>query len=325
MNILITSAGRRVSLLTYFQQDVKRLLGHNSKVFATDLNPSMSTACLKSDGSFEVGQFSDPNFMEIFRSICIENNIKIVIPTIDTELKLLAEHRNAFEADGIQLIVSDSRFVKICRDKRLMNTFFLENGFKIPAEIDRHNPKFPLFIKPIDGSSSQNIFLIKDETMLSTFHLQREDFMFMEYLNPERYREYTIDLYYNTDGILKCIVPRIRLAVRGGETNKGITRKNHLVEFVRAKLGSIEGARGCLTLQVFDDLESEDVYGIEINPRFGGGYPLSYLAGANYPAWIIEEYGLGREIPDFDDWKSNMLLLRHDAEMVVPDFKFGEA
>ena len=320
MNILITSAGRRVSLVKYFQIETKRLVGQNSSVFTTDLNPPISTACLKSDGSFQVKSFSAPDFIDDIYSICAQNHIKIIIPTIDTGLKLFSEHRASFLEKGVHIIVSDSHFIKICRDKRLMNSFFIQRGFKVPLEIDRRKPKFPLFIKPIDGSSSNNIFLIENKSMLAPFHFEREDFMIMEYLDPERYQEYTIDLYYNKNGILKCAVPRIRLNVRAGETNKGITQKNHLVDIIRSRLNYIEGARGCLTLQVFDDLDTEDVYGIEINPRFGGGYPLSYLAGANYPAWIIEEYLSGGNISNFNDWEDNMLLLRHDAEVIVPNF-----
>jgi len=321
-NILICSAGRRVSLTFYFKEELQRNMGEEFKVFTTDLNPSMSSACLISDQGFKVGRFTDVDYMDSILSICREYGISIVIPTIDTELLLLSTHRELFLQEGIDIIVSDMYFIKICRDKRRMNLFFEERGFKIPKKVDRYKPTFPLFIKPINGSSSQNIFLIKNASMLSDFHVKNEDLMFMEYLPKDRYEEYTIDLYYDRNSNLKCVVPRIRIAVRGGETNKGITRKNKLIKVVKDKLEIIEGARGCLTLQVFLDTQSEDIYGIEINPRFGGGYPLSYLAGANYPAWIIQEYLLNKKINWFDDWKDNLLLLRYDNEMIIHDFEY---
>jgi carbamoyl-phosphate synthase large subunit len=321
-NILITSAGRRVSLVSYFQKEAKRFLGDQAKVFTTDLVPEMSSACLVSDKGFKVGRFTDSDYMDQILSICKDNKIGLIIPTIDTELLLLTKHRAAFQKEGIHIIVSDINFITVCRDKRNMNKFFAAHGFKLPKMVDRNEPTFPLFIKPINGSSSQNIFLIKDKSMLSDFHINNMDLMFMEYLPKERYEEYTIDLYYDNGGNLKCVVPRIRIAVRGGETNKGITCKNKLISIVKNKLGTIEGARGCLTLQVFLDKESEDIYGIEINPRFGGGYPLSYLAGANYPAWIIQEYLQNETIEWFDDWEDKLLLLRHDQEMIVHDFEY---
>jgi len=322
INILISSAGRRVSLTKYFKQEAKKYLGEEANVFTTDLNPQMSAACLLSDKGFKVGRFADEDYIAQFLKLCKENSVKLVVPTLDPELLLLSNARKQFHAEGIELLVSDSPFVSICRDKRKMNIFFREKGFLVPKKIDRNNPTFPLFIKPIDGSSSQDLYFIKDKSMLSEYHVQNEKLMFMEYLDKKRFKEYTIDLYYDKNSQLKCVVPRVRLAVRGGETNKGITQKNELVEFVREKLGTIDGARGCLTLQVFQDMESTDVYGIEINPRFGGGYPLSYLAGANFPAWIIQEYLNGEEIPWFEDWEDQLLLLRYDQEMIIHDFDY---
>ncbi len=321
-NILITSAGRRVSLVKYFKKECVRAFGETSQVHTTDLDPTMASACINSDKSHKVGRFTDEDYLDVLLKLCIENKIKMVVPTIDTELILLSSHREKFKTEKIEIIVSDLDFIQICRDKRKMNQFFLEKGFKIPKSIDRENPSFPLFIKPINGSSSKNIFLIKDESMLSQYHKENLDLMFMEYLSSERYEEYTVDLYYDKMNALKCVVPRIRIAVRGGETNKGITQKNKLIDIVKDKLSVIEGARGCLTLQVFLDKQSDDVYGIEINPRFGGGYPLSYLAGANYPEWLIKEYLLDQKIQWFNDWEDKLLLLRYDNEMIVHDFNY---
>jgi carbamoyl-phosphate synthase large subunit len=105
--------------------------------------------------------------------------------------------------------------------------------------------------------------------------------------------------------------------VRGGEVNKGITVKNHVFDFLKEKLKHIEGAVGCLTMQLFYNSETQVIKALEINPRFGGGYPLSYLAGANYPENIIREYLLGESIEVFDNWENNLLMLRYDDEILV--------
>src|SRR5690606_17307287 len=104
--------------------------------------------------------------------------------------------------------------------------------------------------------------------------------------------EYTVDIYLGKDHNIKCIVPRKRIWVRAGEVNKALTQKNCIVNFLKERLGKIDGAIGCLTLQVFLNKQSDKIIGIEINARFGGGYPLSYLAGANFPRWLIQEYFL---------------------------------
>lgn len=321
-NILITSAGRRVSLVENFKKELKEKYGSEAKVYTTDLEPDMSTACRSSDGSFKLGKFTDSNYIAEMMAICKENDVRLVIPTLDPELLLYAQNRELFKKEGIELLVSDFSLVKVFRDKRLTNQFFLENGFKLPALLDRQNLTFPLFIKPIDGSSSVNTFKINNEGQLSPEMLGNEKLLFMEYLSPQQYEEYTVDLYYTNNGDLKCVVPRLRIATRSGEINKGITRKNELIAFVTKNLLHLEGARGCLTLQVFLNKENKTVYGIEVNPRFGGGYPLSYLAGANYIKWIFEEYFENKEVESFDSWEENLLLLRYDAEMIVHEFDY---
>jgi carbamoyl-phosphate synthase large subunit len=145
--------------------------------------------------------------------------------------------------------------------------------------------------------------------------------MFMEYLEKEEYEEYTIDMYYGKDNLVKCIVPRKRIAIRSGEINKGLTCKNLLVPFLKERLGYIKGAIGCLTLQVFLSKNSERIIGIEINPRFGGGFPLSYLAGANYPGWLIQEYYYHKEINYTEDWEDQLLMLRYDDEILIHGYK----
>jgi carbamoyl-phosphate synthase large subunit len=67
--------------------------------------------------------------------------------------------------------------------------------------------------------------------------------------------------------------------------------------------------------------ETQNIRAFEINPRFGGGYPLSYAAGANFPRWLIEEYLLSQEISYSDNWESNLLMLRYDDEILIHDYK----
>lgn len=324
MNILISSAGRRVSLLKYFRQEQNRMF-RESKVIACDLDPSMSSASRIADDCCQVSPCTSPKFIDEMLEICVKYKVQVVIPTIDTELLSFAKNRELFESINTQVIISDPSFVTICRDKRLMNRFFINKGIKVPKYIDPGQPTFPAFIKPFDGSNSKDLYLVDGEDKISTYLQNNDNLMWLEYLSPKDYREYTIDLYYDRTGTLKCCVPRVRITVRGGETNKGITEKNEiLIEFVKSRLGTIEGARGCITLQLFQSrLDHADIYGIEINPRFGGGYPLSYLAGANFPKWIIEEYIKKNDIEYFDDWEDGLLLLRYDEEMVISGFKYN--
>jgi carbamoyl-phosphate synthase large subunit len=243
------------------------------------------------------------------------------VPTIDTELLILSQTKEKFNNLGIKIVVSDEKFVAICRDKRMTNLFFSDKNIDIHKQYDKTNFEFPLFIKPYDGSLSKDIFFINKPAELTEFHLQNNKLMFMEYIDNSIFDEYTIDAYYDRNNLLKCVVPRKRIAVRSGEISKGLTCNNFLVEYIKDRLSIIQGAIGCLTIQVFFNEKIQRVVAIEINPRFGGGYPLSYLAGANFPKWIIEEYLLNKKISYSNKWETDLLMLRYDDEVLVHNYE----
>jgi len=318
MNVLITSAGRRVSLARAFRKELRE---HDAggKVLTVDMEPRLSPACSISDGSFKVVGALDPSYPERLMDICTGNDVDLVIPTIDTELPVLSERRELFRENGIEVVVSDPDVVGKCADKRKMNGFFTALGISHAREFDKNDPSFPLFVKPVGGSASVESYVIRDGSMLSRYLIENERFMFQEYMDPEHHDEYTVDLYYDRHSRLKCVVPRKRIEVRAGEVSKGLTVKNDILELVWKRMERIEGFRGCITLQVFKNKETGKIIGNEINPRFGGGYPLSYRAGANFPDWLIREYLLNGEIERFDDWEENLLMLRYDAEVFIRD------
>jgi len=316
MNILITSAGQRVSLVRAFQTQLRSVYP-DAKVYTTDMQPQLSAACNVSDGYFQVKRVTDPAYMDELKVFCLENEIKMVVPTIDTELLVLSGHKEAFAKMGIELIVSDEQFTARCRDKRQINDFFTGRGIEIPQPVDKSSLIFPLFIKPFDGSLSADTYLITKQEQLTEEQLNNPRFMFMEYIDRKYYDEYTVDMYYDKTHQVKCIVPRKRMLIRAGEINKGLTCKNIIVPFLKDKLEYIQGAIGCLTLQLFLNRSTERIVAIEINPRFGGGYPLSYQAGANYPLWLINEYFLNQEISYTDGWEDSLLMLRYDDEVLV--------
>jgi carbamoyl-phosphate synthase large subunit len=314
--ILLLSAGRRVSLLHAFL----RAAGKSSEkigIHAGDADPDLSAACKVADHSVKLPRIRDDQFIPFLKNYCSSNNIKIIIPTIDTELLILSSHRDEFEKAGIYIMVPGTEFTAVCRNKRWTHDFFNRHGIAVAAELSEPF-SYPVFVKPVDGSSSNQLFYAPDATYLPPFVLKNDRFMILEYLDRKVHTEYTIDAYYNREGKLCCAVPRRRLETRGGEISKGYTKKNFLVKWMREKFNVIPSCRGCITFQFF--VKGEHVTGIEINPRFGGGYPLSWLAGADYPAWIISEYIFNKKIDWYDAWEDNLLMLRHDNEIIVHDY-----
>lgn len=318
-HILITSAGRRVSLVRFFQAELRKFFPE-AKVFTTDANPEYASACRISDGFFKVPRVSDPNYIQDLLKIALDNDVKLIIPTIDTELLVLSESIGLFRLNHIEVVISDHDVVKIFRDKRLTHQFFEQYGVNCAREYDKGNYILPLYLKPFDGSRSVDNFIIRTESDFTPYHFSNDKLMFLEYLDHADFTEYTIDLYYDRRSDLKCFIPRKRLEVRDGEVNKAVTKKTKFIYEIAKKMTFIKGFRGCITFQVFVNKHTDRLYGIEINPRFGGGYPLSYLAGGNFPKWIIEEYFLNKPVSQFDSWEENLMMLRYDDEVLVHNF-----
>lgn len=322
MNILITSAGRRVSLVKSFKIELKKI-DLKGKVYATDLTPFLSAACQVADGYFKAPALDDPSYIDVLLSFCKTHHIGLIIPTIDTELLELAKNKALFEAQGIEVVISSLEFVSKCRDKRMIHEFFRQHDVNVAKEYTKDNYKLPLFIKPFDGSRSVDTFIVKTKEDFTDFHFTDLKLMFLEYLDHDNFEEFTCDLYFGKDHKLKCVVPRKRLEVRDGEVSKALTCDNALVSYIKETLNYIDGAVGCLTTQFFmHKTDDTKIYGIEINPRFGGGYPLTYLSGANFSKWIIEEYLLGKTISEkFDVWENDLLMIRYDDEILVHGYK----
>lgn len=314
-NILILSAGRRVELVQAFISEIKARNLH-ANILAMDIKPELSAACQMVDVAVKAPRVNDPSYIDFLLSTCKAHQVGMVVPTIDTELLLLSRFRDVFAAEGIHLIISDETLVRDCRDKRLTASLFFKLGIDTPRIFERSAIQFPCFAKPYDGSCSVGASVVHDISMLSDTMLADEKMMFMELIDGS-HTEFTVDAYYDRTGGLICFVPRQRIEVRGGEISKGITRRNQVYEYLLPKLRRIEGARGCLTIQLFANFNNYRFAALEINPRFGGGYPLSYSAGANYPGWLIDEYFLNREIKFFDKWEADLLMLRYDAKVLV--------
>lgn len=315
-NILITSVGKRVALTKYFKETLRRFYPE-AKVYTTDMNPQMAPAGYVSDGCFEVPRVTDENYPTLLLDICEKNDVGMVIATIDTELLLLADLKYDFAEKGIYVIVSDKPFIAMCRDKRNTGDFFEKYGIRVPKPIDKHHPTFPMFAKPYDGSLSANLHYIKTADELTQEILDDPKLLFMEYIDKSVYKEYTVDMYYGRDNMVKCVVPRERIEIRAGEISKGRTAKNEILAFLKDKLAYIEGCVGCICVQLFFHIKTKDIVGIEINPRFGGGYPLSYMCGSNFPEFLIREYFLNESIGYFDTWKDGILMLRYDDAIYV--------
>lgn len=310
-NILITSAGRRVSLVRNFQNTLKKY-NPNGKVYTTDINPFLSSACQISDGFIKVPRVTDKNYLNILKKYCIANNISIVVPTIDTELYILSSSKTEFLRDGIFLAVSSPKICETFYLKNLTEKFFVENGFDTPMSIkDINTCSYPIFAKLNNSSCSIGAQIVYTPEMARELS-RNNNYIFQEFIQGE---EFTVDVFINKKGDVISIVPRQRIEVRAGEVSKARTVKNpKIIKVVKKLSEKLDGAYGCITIQLFKT--DDRIIFIEINPRFGGGYPLSFLSGANFAEYLIKDF-LGIDLQYSEEWRDNLIMLRYDAEVLV--------
>lgn len=286
MNILFSCVGRRVELIQCFRNAAIEL--HTDLIIHGTDADATAPAMYFCDKKHIVPKISSPHYIQALLNICREEHICVLIPTIDTDLLLLAERRKEFESIGTKVLVSEPDKIRICRDKRLTGIFFEKCGLSAPSTTDdirRYNGGFPAFIKPKDGSSSINAYKVENQADLEMYSSQVPSYIIQPFIDGT---EYTVDIFCDFDGNPIYITPRERIQTRAGEVLKTrISLDKSIIEEMKAFLHLYKPC-GALTVQLIKDAcSSKNVY-IEINPRFGGGAPLSMKAGANSAKALLE-------------------------------------
>ena len=317
-NILFTSVGRRVSLIRHFYRALREL--HlDGKIFGADAS-DRSPAFHITDKSFLVPRISSADYISSLLTICSQEQIKVVIPLIDTELYVLAENRHRFQALGTQVIISSPEVISIGMHKTETYAFFKSNNIDTPVvysaeDVEQGRYHLPLMVKPNDGSASKMIFKAETDEQLKFFRQYVPNAIIQEFIEGD---EYTLDVFVDLNGGVRCVVPRLRIEVRAGEVSKGLIVKNDRIIGIGRKVGEcLTGARGCVTLQCIVSRQGL-IKMVEINPRFGGGAPLAIEAGADMPKWVLQMV-MGQELGDVEhSYRDGLMMLRYDDEIFIP-------
>lgn len=315
LTILFTSAGRRVELLQCFRSDAARL-NLPVRVVAADLHPTLSAACQSADACYAVPRCLDPSYVPALLEICRAQQVRLVVPTIDTELPALAEARERFEREGVRVAISSPDVVGLARDK--FRTASVLEAAAVPVPRTARLPEFlrnadgwrwPVILKPVGGSSSKGIMVLREPGELGRLPEFAEPYLVQEWWPGA---EYTVNIFIDRAGKLCAAVPHRRIETRTGEVSKGVTeRLPVLLELARRVAGALPGAYGALCFQAIVTKAQEAVV-FEINARFGGGYPLAHAAGARFSQWLLEE-AAGLPSQPRDDWENGLTMLRYDA------------
>ena len=314
--ILFTGVGRRIELLQAFR-NAALVLNKELKIYGADM-AGTAPALAYCDYTRKVVAMKDPGYIQNLIDICVEDHIDLLIPTIDTDLLVLSENKEKFDAIGTRVMISAPDKIRICRDKNNTSQFFVDCGLHAPMPVNdlrEYKAGYPAFIKPKDGSSSINAFKVENEEELRTYATQIEDYIVQPFVSGH---EYTIDIFCDWNGEPISIVPRERLQVRAGEVLKTrIELDQTMIEESKALCKAFRPC-GPMTVQLIRDDKGIDWF-IEINPRYGGGAPLSMKAGARSAETIL--HLLDGENPGINEIADGAIYSRFDQSVCITEGK----
>jgi carbamoyl-phosphate synthase large subunit len=316
INIMFTCIGRRVSLLKSFRKAATSLK-IKSVIIGTDTT-ELSPALQLCDKKVIVKPVTHRDYLKELLQIVKKNKVSLVIPTVDLDLKLLAKNKAKFEELGCRVLISTPQVIDICQDKRKTYRFLAKNGFDTPVTTSisslrsKHIIKYPCFLKPWNGYASRGTAMVKNRSELIIFSRRIPNCIAQQYIDGV---EHTCDVFVDFSGGIRCVVPRKRIEVRTGEVSKAQIIKNAMMMQKTAEVIKALGAGpGVITVQLILTREGKIEF-IEINPRFGGGVPLTIKAGADFPKWILQQLIGKKPRIKFDGFKDGLTMLRYDGEI----------
>lgn len=311
--VLFTSIGRRVELVQAFKDSY---LKHDifARILGADSNPKLAPAGHFADAIFQIPRVNETGYLNALLQICRKERVKLLIPLYEPEFTILDRNRDQFMKQGTVLLLSPSGPLEICTDKLETYRFFSDHGINTPktSQINDKsiNDKFPLFVKPRSGMGSAGVYKVVSQSELDFLANRNRDLIVQDCISGT---EYTLDTLSDLNGRALAVVPRERIEVRSGEVVKSRTvdrpdlvqQGKHIVETI--------GIIGPATLQCIDD--GLMVYWIEINPRFGGGVPLSIQAGVDYPDLLYRMCNNEPVRPLIGEYQKNLTMLRYDQSV----------
>ncbi|MDO4229002.1 MAG: ATP-grasp domain-containing protein [Capnocytophaga sp.] len=335
MNILFTSAGRRNYLINYF----KEALQGQGKVFAADMQTT-APALVDADVAIQIPCFYCEDYITAIINIVKTHNIHAIISLNDLELPILSKNKEVFEQLGTKLLVSNENVIKTTFDKWETAKFLEKIGLKTPktflclkhvkASVFDGSLKFPLVVKPRWGSASIGLDFVESlEELELAYRLQsirlgktilaqasKEDInhaiLIQEKIDGV---EYGMDVLNDFEGNYVGSFVRKKLSMRAGETDKAVSvideRFNEVGKIIGENLKHI----GNLDCDVFE--HNGELYILELNPRFGGGYPFSHEAGNDTASIYIEWIKGNKNISQFSNYKAGMTFSKCDRLLNV--------
>lgn len=313
MNVFIIAAGRRTSLVRAFAADIHERGGF---LYAGDVD-GLAPALEFADVAIQTLRTDEAGYLDHLLETVSKHEIALIIPTIDADLPILAAAATDFLERGCRVAASTPDFVSTTLDKHRTGIAFGGAGIHVPwTWLPRLGTMdllpADLFVKPRSGSASQDTFRITQRDLPPVLALQTDPLVQELLTGPE----ITIDALLDLSGVPIHYVPRLRIRTLAGESVQGVTIAHDpaIEDWIQRLLQicSILGAAGPLTIQAF--LTPSGPVLSEINPRFGGGFPLAMKAGAAYPAWLLDMAAGQTICPRLGDYEAGLYMTRYHVE-----------
>ncbi len=272
-----------------------------------DANP-LAPAIYHADEHVIVPRVDDRAYLPTLRALIEKHDVRLVIPLTDLDQTLLAEHRDEL---GAVVLLPEVEVVRLIADKYLAHCFFEERGIPSPAswlpadlpdELD-----YPVLVKARFGFGSRHIYRAADRAELDFFLRYSPVDSFVQRLCPGE--EFSIDVFCDLDGRCLNSIPRTMIESKGGESIKGMTIKDaELIDF-GARVAETLGIRGPANVQCFRVAPGRHEV-TDVNPRFGGGFPLPRAAGSRYPDLALALARGERPAPRLGEFREGIVMTR---------------
>ena len=306
--VLFTCAGQRVDIVTAFRRA-------GATTVAADIDP-LAPALYSADIRATVPPFDDPAYVDALRDLVAAHGVGLVVPLTDLDHRELATARD--DLGGAVALVSGIDAIERCSDKYEAHTFFSANGIGSPptwlAGDVPDDVRFPVLVKARKGFGSRHIFRARDRDELDFFlRYTTVDSMVQAACQGE---EFSIDVFSDLDSRCVAAIPRTMIESKGGESIKGMSIKDaELMDFARLVADTL-GIVGPANIQCFRE-PSGELQVTDVNPRFGGGFPLPTAAGSRYPEMAIALAEGERLEPRFGDFREGVVMTRFFSQVIL--------
>jgi carbamoyl-phosphate synthase large subunit len=305
--VLFTCAGQRVDIVTAFKQA-------GARTVAADVN-RLAPALYHADAHAFVPRVDDTDYVPTLRALVHEHDIALIVPLTDLDHAVLARARAEL---GALVLLPQPEIVDALADKWLAHLLFVEHEIGspdtwLPADVPA-DVAYPVLVKARRGFGSRGIYRCADRRELEFFlDYTTEDSMIQACCAGE---EFSIDVFCDLESRCLNAVPRTMIESKGGESIKGMTIADaELVEVGRFVSETI-GLVGPANVQCFR--EADGTHRVtDINPRFGGAFPLPTAAGSRYPELALELAAGGRPEPRLGDYRAGLYMTRFFSELVL--------